>query len=44
LYFEAGEFFAAQASFQDALDIYRTIWKDQVDRDGCMVSGFAQFL
>jgi hypothetical protein len=37
LYFEAGEFFAAQASFQDALDIYRTIWKDQVDRDGCMV-------
>jgi tetratricopeptide (TPR) repeat protein len=37
LYFEAGEFFAAQASFQDALDIYRMIWKDQVDRDGCMV-------
>jgi tetratricopeptide (TPR) repeat protein len=36
LYFEAGELFAAQASFQDALDIYRNIWSDQVDRDGCM--------
>ncbi|KAL7564564.1 hypothetical protein ACA910_013963 [Epithemia clementina (nom. ined.)] len=26
LYFETGEFFAAQATFQDALDIYREVW------------------
>ena len=27
LYFETGEFFASQATFQDALDIYRDVWE-----------------
>jgi tetratricopeptide (TPR) repeat protein len=35
-YFEAGEFMAAQGSFQDAVDIYRQIWKTEGDRDACM--------
>jgi len=30
LYFEKGELFAAQATFQDALDIYRKVWKQEV--------------
>mmetsp|Transcript_22257 Transcript_22257/g.61834 ORF Transcript_22257/g.61834 Transcript_22257/m.61834 type:complete len:485 (+) Transcript_22257:237-1691(+) len=30
LYFEKGELFAAQATFQDALDIYRKVWKQEI--------------
>jgi tetratricopeptide (TPR) repeat protein len=37
LFFEAGELMAAQATFEDALSIYRTIWRKDSDRDGCMI-------
>ena len=36
LYFEAGELFSAQATFEDALDIYRDVFATESDRDGCM--------
>lgn len=34
LYFEKGELFAAQATFQDALDIYRKVWKQETEPSG----------
>lgn len=40
LFFETNEILAAQASFEDALDIYRSVWspEDNSDhRDACMV-------
>lgn len=37
LYYEANEMFASLATFEDALDIYRQVWKDEDDRDGCMM-------
>jgi tetratricopeptide (TPR) repeat protein len=36
LYFEAGELMSSQATFQDALDIYRAVWPTEKDRDACM--------
>lgn len=36
LYFEASELYSAQATFEDALDIYREILPTEVDRDACM--------
>ena len=36
LYFEAGELFSAQSTFEDALDIYEGVFQDEADRDGCM--------
>ena len=36
LYFEAGELFSAQATFEDALDIYREVVTTEADREGCM--------
>mmetsp|Transcript_51044 Transcript_51044/g.55273 ORF Transcript_51044/g.55273 Transcript_51044/m.55273 type:complete len:660 (-) Transcript_51044:2578-4557(-) len=36
LYFEAGEFYSAQSTFEDALDIYRGAFQVDADRDGCM--------
>lgn len=36
LYFEAGEVFSAQATFEDALDIYREVFPSEPDRDTCM--------
>ncbi len=36
LYFEAGELFSAQATFEDALDIYREVFSSEPDRDACM--------
>lgn len=37
LYFEAGQILASQATFEDALEIYRNVWSDQDDRDSCML-------
>lgn len=36
LYFEAGELMSSEASFQDALEIYRCVWKTAENRDACM--------
>jgi len=36
LYFEAGELMASEASFQDALEIYRCVWSSAENRDACM--------
>jgi tetratricopeptide (TPR) repeat protein len=36
LYFEAEEYFSAQATFEDALDIYRSVFQVDTDRDACM--------
>lgn len=37
LYFEAGEFFSAQATFEDACDIFRQVFPTETDRNTCMV-------
>ena len=37
LYFEAGELFSAQATFEDAVDIYQSIFPTEIDRDACTV-------
>jgi tetratricopeptide (TPR) repeat protein len=38
LYFEGGELFAAQATFEDALEIYRAVWSSQEsNRDTTMM-------
>ena len=36
LYFEAGELFSAQSTFEDALEIYRGAFQIESDRDACM--------
>jgi tetratricopeptide (TPR) repeat protein len=36
LYFEAGEMFSAQATFEDALEIFRDVFPTDADRDACM--------
>ena len=36
LYFEAGELMSSEASFQDALEIYRRVWSSADNRDACM--------
>ena len=36
LYFEAGEMFSAQSTFEDALEIYREAFQVDTDRDACM--------
>lgn len=36
LYFSANELLAAEATFRDALDIYRAVWAADSDRDACM--------
>jgi tetratricopeptide (TPR) repeat protein len=36
LYFEAGELMSSEATFQDALEIYRGVWSSAIDRDACM--------
>lgn len=36
LYFEADEMISAQATFEDALDIYRSVFQVDADRDACM--------
>jgi tetratricopeptide (TPR) repeat protein len=36
LYFEAGELMSSEATFDDALEIYRGVWSTAVDRDACM--------
>lgn len=36
LYFEASELFSAQATFEDALEIYRSFFPNANDRDACM--------
>ena len=36
LYFEAGELFSAQATFEDALEIFREVFPTETDRDVCM--------
>ena len=36
LYFSANELLAAEATFRDALDIYRAVWSADSDRDSCM--------
>jgi len=36
LYFSANELLAAEATFRDALDIYRAVWSQDSDRDACM--------
>ena len=36
LYFEASELFSAQATFEDALEIYREVFPTATDRDACM--------
>jgi len=36
LYFEAGELMSSEASFQDALEIYRIVWSSADNRDACM--------
>ncbi|KAG7338174.1 tetratricopeptide repeat protein [Nitzschia inconspicua] len=35
LYFEADEMFSAQATFEDALEIYRAVFQLDADRDAC---------
>jgi hypothetical protein len=37
LYFEVGELFSAQATFEDAVDIYREVFPTETDRDACML-------
>eukprot|EP00934_Nitzschia_sp_Nitz4_P006780 Nitzschia sp. Nitz4//scaffold145_size56662//27448//29252//NITZ4_006558-RA/size56662-processed-gene-0.28-mRNA-1//-1//CDS//3329536580//6770//frame0 len=37
LYFEAGELYASEATFEDALDMYREVFPTETDRDACMV-------
>jgi tetratricopeptide (TPR) repeat protein len=37
LFYESGEMLSAQSSFEDALDIYRVVWKRELDRDSCMM-------
>jgi tetratricopeptide (TPR) repeat protein len=37
LYFEVGELFSAQATFEDAVDIYREVFPTESDRDACML-------
>jgi len=36
LYFEAGEMFSAQSTFEDALEMYRGAFQIETDRDACM--------
>jgi tetratricopeptide (TPR) repeat protein len=36
LYFEAGELMSSEATFEDALEIYRGVWSTAGDRDACM--------
>lgn len=36
LFFSANELLAAEATFRDALDIYRAVWAADSDRDSCM--------
>jgi tetratricopeptide (TPR) repeat protein len=36
LYFEAGELFSSQATFEDALEIYRDVFATDTDRNACM--------
>jgi tetratricopeptide (TPR) repeat protein len=36
LYFEAGELFSAQSTFEDALELYRGAFQVEIDRDACM--------
>jgi len=36
LYFDAGELFSAQSTFEDALEIYRGVFQIEPDRDACM--------
>lgn len=36
LYFEAGELFSAQSTFEDALEMYRGVFQIEADRDACM--------
>ena len=36
LYFEAGELFSAQSTFEDALEMYRGAFQVEADRDACM--------
>ena len=36
LYFEAGELMSSEATFEDALEIYRGVWSTAVDRAACM--------
>lgn len=36
LYFEAGELFSAQNTFEDALEMYRGLFQIEADRDACM--------
>jgi tetratricopeptide (TPR) repeat protein len=36
LYFEAGELMSSEATFSDALEIYRDVWSTAADRDACM--------
>jgi len=36
LYFEAGELFSAQSTFEDALELYRGAFQVETDRDACM--------
>lgn len=33
VYYEVGEYMAAQATFEDALDIYRTLWASGIELD-----------
>eukprot|EP00536_Pseudo-nitzschia_multiseries_P017829 jgi/Psemu1/70346/estExt_Genemark1.C_18540008 len=36
LYFETGELFSAQSTFEDALEIHRCVFQIEPDRDACM--------
>ena len=36
LYFEAGEIMSSEATFEDALEIYRGVWSTAEDRAACM--------
>ena len=36
LYFEAGELMSSEATFEDALEIYRDVWSTAMDRASCM--------
>jgi tetratricopeptide (TPR) repeat protein len=37
LFFESGEMLSAQATFEDALEIYHAVFQTETDRDACMV-------
>lgn len=37
LFFESGEMLAAQATFEDALIVYRAIWGKEPDHNACMI-------